>query len=131
MSKSNEAYNFVLNKIEELKKDGIEVDFRKDERNAWDDVRDSLRKRYRNKNNRINPKKWKQICFKTKNESESQKVFDLISDLGEIGIYFDTGAGWTGIIWELDWSFRVEKNIDKASLERNFMLNEMRKNLFD
>ncbi len=91
-----EAYELTLQKIEELKAQGIEVK-----------INPTNSSTVAEKNDKLPRDKWIRATFMVVGE-ELDKVFRAGEKLFELGINFDTGYGNGGRDWELDWSFRVK-----------------------
>jgi hypothetical protein len=95
-----EAYNLTIDKIEELKREGINstsVPSRsRGDRN--------LIKKYNSPKN-VKPDKWFHVTFNINDEVQADKIFDAVKYLGLCGIQFDTGGYKNTRDWELDWSF--------------------------
>ncbi len=91
-----EAYKLALQKIEELKTQGIEVK-----------INPTNSSTVAKKTDRLPRDKWIRATFMVVGE-ELNKVFKAGEELSELGISFDTGYGNGGRDWELDWSFRVK-----------------------
>ena len=99
-----EAYNFTMQKVNELKDSGIEV-IMKPTRSR--DNPDTVAKY--NKPDRIPPELWYHVTFKIIDANATQKVHEAVNYLGMCGIGFDTGGWKDGRDWELDWSFTYHK----------------------
>ena len=96
----NEAYNFVLNKVERLEKEGLEVHRREPIK-----IVETIEKY--NKPNRLSSDNWVTISFNINDNSDFTKVREIESLCKMVGVYFDTGYGQNQIDWEIDWSFRL------------------------
>ena len=97
----NEAYQLTLDKIEELKKDGIEVEIKPSVSSTDQEIIDE----YKNKPGTIPADKWVHVGFKVKGKEQlDKKVFNAQSEISRIGISFDTGFAFGPQIrdWELD-----------------------------
>ena len=90
-----EAYNLVIQKVKELKEDGVES------------VITPYKGKSTRKNDPLPREKWVQITFKIENESDSQKVLDAVKYLDFAGIAFDSGGTSCTRDWEIDWSFHL------------------------
>ena len=89
-----EAYNTTIETINNLKKDGVEVE---------------IQKKYNiNKNleNELPSKFWMQVNFINLTEHQADKIIDAAKQLNNLGIQFDAGGFENQRDWELDWSFR-------------------------
>ena len=96
-----EAYELTLQKVEELKTQGIEVRIKPTNSQTVE------------KENRLPKDKWINVKFFEVAGEELDKVFKAGEELLEQGISFDTGYGFGpggGRDWELDWSFHITNN---------------------
>ena len=98
----SEAYDFLMNKVNDLKEQGIEISFR-------DSIATPDTKEKYNKLNRLPSSEWKTICLGIEEEGDLSKVRDIEHLCNMVGIYFDTGYGGGQREWEIDWSFRVSR----------------------
>lgn len=96
-----EAYELTLDKIEELKKEGISIRMK-----IPDSANDkSLVEKHRNNPNGVPPEKWISINFYNITDLQADRIFQSASYLGVCGITFDCGGYKDTRDWELDWSF--------------------------
>jgi hypothetical protein len=99
-----DAYYFAMTKINELRKDGIEVAIKPTKsRNNKDVVR-----KY-NRSDRIPPELWNHISFKISDTVQAQKIMKMANYLGMCGITYDTGGCAECRDWEFDWSFSYKE----------------------
>ena len=117
---ADEAYCFTIEKVSELKDDGIEVLIRPSKSRNDKYLKDKY-----NKPERISPELWSHIELKAKNSIQVQRIFDMATYLGMCGIRFDTGCGCGSRDWELDWSFEYKPGED------NFEWTNARRDLED
>ncbi len=96
----NEAYEFVMNKLERLKNEGIEVTLNEPIKTS------ALIEKYNNPH-RLPVDKWINISFSLDRETDIQKIHDMENLCKMVGIYFDTRFGKLQRDWEIDWSFRL------------------------
>jgi hypothetical protein len=96
----NEAYEFVMNKLERLKNEGIDYTMNESIKTPV------LIEKY-DKPNRLPVDKWINIAFNLENESDVKKIHDMENLCKMVGIYFDTRFGKVQRDWEIDWSFRL------------------------
>ena len=107
--KTIEAYDLTLEKIKELKAEGILTIIKPySPKESFD-----LAKMYNKKEN-IPPEKWIRVTFSSLSDVQAIKVRDAANYLGMCGIRFDSGgavdrAEWSRD-WELDWSFTYTGN---------------------
>lgn len=98
-----EAYEFTLQKIEDLQEEHPEIDVKivpsKSRNNA------ELREKYI-QHQRIPTEKWVHVTFRFPNDNYWYILAELRNYLGQCGISFDTGGMKGYRDWELDWSFR-------------------------
>jgi len=100
-----DAYYFVFEIIEELKKDGIKISVEPTPNNELTDYSNK-------KQDRLPPKFWKQVKFTISNDKQAKKIQETANYLGVCGISFDTGGSEYVREWEIDFSFRYDKNND-------------------
>ena len=98
----NEAYDFLMKKVDELKEQGIEVLIK-------DSIVTPDAKEKYNKPDRLPSTEWKTICLGLQCEGDLGKVREIEHLCNMVGIYFDTGYGGGQREWEIDWSFRVSQ----------------------
>jgi hypothetical protein len=104
MKTPTEAYYFTMEKVFELKDQGIEISIIPcKSRNNPETV-----KKF-SKPERILPEYWVQVRFKTITPEQNKKVYEMNKYLFMCGIYFDNGGCKGGRDWELDWSFTYHK----------------------
>lgn len=107
METSVEAYYFAIDKIEELKREGIKVNFKPS--NSKNDPK--IIKKF-NSSERIPPDLWYHITFEIKESDNAKKLSELANYLGMAGIRFDTGGCGDYSDWEFDWSFQYHKGTE-------------------
>jgi len=61
---------------------------------------------------RLLPELWKHVTFYPMTNLQKDLIYQHSTRLSEMGILFDTGQGFGGIDWEIDWSLRIEKDPD-------------------
>lgn len=104
-----DAYELVLEKIEELRNEGIEVTI-----NPAGSADDKAVTQNADKGEGLPVNKWLHVSFNVSDEGHALKVREAGNYLGMAGIQFDSG-GWQGLRdWELDWSFRYTGKEDEA-----------------
>lgn len=96
----NEAYDFLINKVNELKEKGIEISIR-DSKSTPETIQ-----KY-NKPDRLPSSEWKTISLGIKREGDLSEIQNIEHLCHMVGIHFDTGYGGGQRDWEIDWSFRV------------------------
>ena len=96
----NEAYEFLMSKLERLKNEGIEVTLNEPIKTP------TLIEKY-NSPHRLPVDKWINISFSLDREDDIQKINAMEHLCKMVGIYFDTRFGKTQRDWEIDWSFRL------------------------
>ena len=94
-----DAYKFVEEQIEELKEAGVELVYK---------LCDVKSRRYNSKE--LYREKWFEVCFTPKNESQKRWIYEAVEYLKKFGITFDTYANPTERVWQIDWSFKFNKN---------------------
>lgn len=98
-----DAYNFTLEKVLELKGNGIDVTLTST---------GSLFNKVINETNHsvmIPIEKWVHVTFKIIFKEDALKIRKMADYLGLCGICFDVGGCSGYRDWELDWSFRYNK----------------------
>lgn len=101
---TQEAFDFVMSKVDELKELGIKV----------------VSKPCPSKNNpktiahyntpeNIKPDTWVHISFKTTDVKHLAEIHEVVNYLGMCGITFDTGGCNGQRDWKLDWSFNYKE----------------------
>ena len=112
-----EALEFTLEKVDELKKEGIKLEIR------------PYKGKSEQKDRPLPKEKWCRVKFYPKNKIESKKIHEMGNYLAMAGVGFDSGGSAGVRDWELDWSFRYTKqeNYDLvvARNELQEMFNEM------
>jgi hypothetical protein len=93
----NEAYEYVIERVKDLQEKGIRVE------KLMHEPTEKHLKDFRGYE--LSPDKWCTITFYPKTEKELELVFDGGFSLVEKGISFDSGGGFGGRDWEIDWSF--------------------------
>ncbi len=111
MMTSNEAHAFALNKVEELRKDGIEVTIKKYNLDS-EHGRKTVQK-YDGEINRAHPERWVNVKFEISNKIDAEKVQEAANYLGMCGMIFDVGGTSDFRDWELDWSFQYTGKEDE------------------
>ena len=101
---TNEAHDFTLGKVNELKEIGIDVIIKPYDFSKHSD-KDDLIKEF-TEDIRTLSHKWCNVSFKIENKFQSQKIHEMANYLGMCGIAFDTGGCCGCRYWELDWSFK-------------------------
>ena len=101
---TQEAYDFTIDKVNELQKSGIKVETRSC--NSKDNP-ETIAK-YSSPEN-VAPEFWVHISFKTDNKPHLDQIHEAVNYLGMCGISFDTGGCCGQRDWELDWSFRYKE----------------------
>ena len=89
-------YQILLDKIEEIKNQGIPVKIEKPKTN-----------RITKKNYVLPFEKWFYVEFTVETEKESLFVLDEKAKLWKQGIYFDSGGWASSLDWQIDWSFEI------------------------
>jgi hypothetical protein len=98
-----EAYYYVLNEANNLKKKGIKYTLEKTTTNKVDleQFKDRLKHEY-----------WVRITFEV-DRSQLKKLYEVEDSIFKLNIVFDTGHCFDNKIyrdWELDWSFYLSEN---------------------
>lgn len=96
----DEAYEFVMNKLERLKNEGVDYVINEPIKTS------TLIEKY-NKPQRLSVDKWINVSFNLENETDVEKIKDMENLCKMVGIYFDTRYGKVQRDWEIDWSFRL------------------------
>ena len=96
----NEAYEFVMSKLERLKNEGIEFSINESIKTP------GLVEKY-DKPNKLPIDKWTNISFNLETDKDLQKIYDMENLCKMVGICFDTRFGKLQRDWEIDWSFRL------------------------
>jgi len=112
-----EAYNLTLEKIEELKKDGVKVQSKPPKSSTDSNAAENP--------DGIPPKNWIHVSFKNLSEGQILKVHETANYLGMCGIRFDTGGCCDGRDWELDWSFQYTGEEDEQWREAREDVEEL------
>lgn len=115
-----EAFYFTMQKVNELKENGIAVNVKP----TKSKTNKELVKKY-NKPDRIPVENWVNVSFKIENEEQVLKIYEAANYLGLCGIRFDTGGCSNCRDWELDWSFSYNEG------EENWEWREARKEVED
>ena len=100
-----EAYEFTLEKINELKNKGIEIKI-KERPNSKKELADKLPFEL-----------WRQINFINLTNSQADEILAMAKYLNLCGIQFDAGGMGNSRDWELNWSFRYGKEEDEQWIE--------------
>lgn len=106
---ADEAYDYTLSLVEELKKEGLEVSITP----SSSALSGKLREKYRGPT-RIDSSKWVHVTFYTEDAAIFNRVYSKLNLLRDKGIMFDTGFGLGGIDWELDWSFKYNEDTTES-----------------
>ena len=96
----NEAYEFIMYKVDELKKLGVDVSV-KECKNIpinYNEVENT---------NRLTTDKWVIISFTISREGDLSKVLSTEDDIEKKNIRFGTGYGNRQRDWKLDYSFKI------------------------
>lgn len=96
----NEAYEFVMSKLERLKNEGVDYVINEPIKTP------SLIEKY-NKPQRLSVDKWINVSFNLDKETDLQKIYNMENLCKMTGIYFDTKFGKVQRDWEIDWSLRL------------------------
>lgn len=97
----DEAFDYALRVIEEIRATGIEVGVKLAEsRNNL-----SMVEKF-DQPDRVSPSRWSIVTFKTPDESSAELVRAKADYLGGMGMAFDTSGIAGERSWEMDWSFR-------------------------
>ena len=110
-----EAYELTMEKIDELKNDGLEVYFKKYPEDLIDQ---EIINKY-NDNEHIPYQYWKDVTFKNVDKIEKQKINNVLSYLSLCGICFDLYGGLNERTWQLDWSFKYTGKTNDEWMENN------------
>lgn len=104
--KLNDAYKMTLESIEFLKSKGLKVDISESISRSNANIIDKYKSP-----DRLSPDKWIHVSIEIPDNEDLRKlIFDEQMKLYDNNISFDTGAGFGGRDWELDWSFHVRYN---------------------
>lgn len=115
-----QAYELTLEKIEELKNEGIEVEITP----CASQNNKKLVEDYSSKEN-IPPDKWINVTFTSLTQKQTERLTELANYLGLCGIRFDTG-GWQGERdWELDWSFKYTGKEDQEWRDARYAVEHL------
>ncbi len=99
-----DAYEFTMQKVNELKKDGIGVIITPCRLKTDKDTIEKY-----DKPDRIPPEKWVNVSFENLDKGQTIKIHETANYLMMCGITFDTGGAIDNRDWELDWSFSYIK----------------------
>jgi hypothetical protein len=113
-----EAYKHTMEVVKSLERQGIEVIIKKRKEAPEDSEGKKITEEV--EPNRIKWSDWRSIEFKVKDEEEASKVSFARSYLGTNGCWFDAGAGFKSINWEIDWSFEFtgeEEDLDRKDFD--------------
>jgi len=116
---TDEAFEYTLSMIEELRQEGIKVQVVPYKDKAGQAGFDRMRRKYSGPE-RIKPEKWCRAQFSVTVAGESEKIKEAAVKLSWLGIHFDTGGCAGCRDWELDWSFKYNGQPDG---EREHLLN--------
>lgn len=97
--KIQEAYDYVMARVERLKNEGIEY-------TTNESIKTDLLLEKYNKPNVLPSDKWINISFSLKDDNDLKKINDMEYLCKMVGITFDTRFGKTQRDWELDWSLK-------------------------
>lgn len=116
---ANEAFDFGLAKIDELKREqGINIKVI-----PYDFTRDHAKKYLEEplEEHQASTDKWCRIHFKNPmTERQKEEISEIGNYLNLVGISFDSGGCEKGRDWEWDWSFKyVGKNNQEAREARD------------
>ena len=101
--KIDEAFDFTLTQVEELKSAGISS-YIETSSSASDE---SIISKY-NYDWILNHKKWIRVVFNVKSREELNVIMDMEEKIrNTYNVAFDTGFGGNFREWELDWSFQL------------------------
>jgi len=110
-----EAYDMVLEKIEELR-EYIDIEVYRGP------FATSLLEKYGNTGLPVD--KWVRFDFKIENEIQLLKIKEAGDYLGEAGISFDTGGMIGSRDWEIDWSLSVDEERSQEWIETRESVEE-------
>ena len=116
-----EAYELTLSKIGELKQEGIKVKITPS-RSREDE---EIVKEFDGHFQRIPADKWLHVSFESLTIEQANIVNGISTELGTMGIRFDTGGFGTERDWELDWSFKFTGEDEKEWKESKNEVEEM------
>lgn len=109
MSEVEEAYDVVMDAVQEMEASGIEVTVV-----TARSVNDPVIVRKYSAPERLPPGKWKHVTFHPKDRERVKVIEQIQEGLNHRGIRFDTGHSLgqkdLEVDWELDWSFHVYVN---------------------
>ncbi len=103
-----EAYEFTLQVLEELRKEGIRVETK---RSKSSDDAEYVAKKSKDPTT-ILAKYWTKNSLYFDTPEQQQKIFEATKYLRMAGIGFDIGGCSGQYDWETDWSFRFKKGND-------------------
>ena len=119
-----EAYELTLEKIDELKNDGIKVSFKNYPKDL---INNEILNEYNDKEH-IPHQYWKDVTFKNVDEIEIEKISETLNYLSLCGISFDLYGCCGERTWQLDWSFRYTGKINDEWRDEKDQLESMLKN---
>lgn len=115
-----EAYELTLEKVEELRKAGVEIKI------AASNSRENARAEEKyDRPERIPVDKWVNVNLLETSVEHTKMIYDAANYLGMCGISFDTGGGCGGRDWDLDWSFKYTGKEDVDARERRDKVEEL------
>ena len=100
----NKAYSEVMETIQQIKDTGIKIEISQ--------VSSYENENYKDDKNTLSSEFWKHVTFYPMTNLQRDLIYQHSTKLSEMGILFDSGQGFGGIDWEIDWSLRIEKNQD-------------------
>lgn len=107
---STDAYHFAISKVNELKKEGINIIIEPYDTKKYK----SIVEKFKNQQNGIPSKLWSRVSFKGITSSQALKIINMGNYLGMCGISFDVGGCCSLRNWEFDWSFRYKSGDENS-----------------
>ena len=99
----DEAYEFAMQMVEEIKSAGVEVIKTPSKSRTIA----SILKEFDNQPDRLPSDKWFRVTFKTNNPEHLKMISEKAKIIGWRGIAFDTSGCKGERDWSLDWSFHL------------------------
>ena len=120
-----EAYKFTLEKLEELKNDGIEIEMiiPRSVREKGEGYEDLINK-YSGPD-RLPVDLWRHVTLKYRDQEQASQIFEAAKYLGMAGISFDKGGFQNSRDWELDWSFTSSDKWNDKALESTKIIEDL------
>jgi len=100
----NKAYSEIMETIQQIKDTGIKIEISQ--------VSSDENENYKDDKNTLSSEFWKHVTFYPITNLQRDLIYQHLIRLSEMGILFDSGQGFGGIDWEIDWSLRIEKDPD-------------------